>query len=80
MVTSVDLEAVKWLERLEQGEISSVVRRDLEVQLTPVQVEQRVRKYGDFTEHEYYLRLSLRAPPEERYQERKNVWYFHESS
>ena len=30
------LEAVKWLERLEQGEISSVVRRDLEVELTPV--------------------------------------------
>ncbi|MFL6345558.1 MAG: hypothetical protein ACJ71A_08965 [Nitrososphaeraceae archaeon] len=24
------LEAVKWLERLEQGEISSVTRRDLE--------------------------------------------------
>ena len=43
------LEAVKWLERLEQGEISSVVRRDLEVELTPVQIEQRIRKYGDFT-------------------------------
>jgi SAM-dependent methyltransferase len=43
------LEAVKWLGRLEQGEISSVVRRDLEVQLTPVQIEQRIRKYGDFT-------------------------------
>jgi Hypothetical methyltransferase len=44
------LEAVKWLERrLEQGDISSVVRRDLEVELTPVEIEQRVRKYGDFT-------------------------------
>jgi hypothetical protein len=43
------LEAVKWLERLEQGEISSVVRRDLEVQLSPMQIEQRIRKYGDFT-------------------------------
>ena len=43
------LEAVKWLERLERGEISSVVRRDLHVELTPVQIEQRIRKYGDFT-------------------------------
>jgi hypothetical protein len=43
------LEAVKWLERLERGEISSVIRRDLNVELTPVQIEQRIRKYGDFT-------------------------------
>jgi hypothetical protein len=43
------LEAVKWLERLEQGEISSVTRRDLEVELTHIQIEQRIRKYGDFT-------------------------------
>ena len=43
------MEAVKWLERLEHGEISSVMRRDLNVELTPVEIEQRVRKYGDFT-------------------------------
>ena len=43
------MEAVKWLERLERGEISSVTRRDLNVELTPVEIEQRIRKYGDFT-------------------------------
>jgi superfamily II DNA or RNA helicase len=43
------MEAVKWLERLERGHISSVVRRDLNVELTPVEIEQRIRKYGDFT-------------------------------
>jgi hypothetical protein len=43
------MEAVKWLERLERGEISSVIRRDLNVELTPVEIEYRVRKYGDFT-------------------------------
>ncbi|HEU4445421.1 MAG TPA: helicase-related protein [Nitrososphaeraceae archaeon] len=43
------LEAVKWLERLEQGDISSVIRRDLNVELTSVEIEQRARKYGDFT-------------------------------
>ncbi len=29
------MEAVKWLERLERGEISTITRRDLEVELTP---------------------------------------------
>ena len=43
------MEAVKWLERLERGEISTVVRRDLNVELTPVEIKNRVIKYGDFT-------------------------------
>jgi hypothetical protein len=43
------VEAIKWLERLERGEMSSVIRRDLEVELTPIEIEERVRKYGDFT-------------------------------
>jgi superfamily II DNA or RNA helicase len=43
------MEAVKWLERLERGEISSVVRRDLNIELTPIEIEHRIRKYGDFT-------------------------------
>jgi Hypothetical methyltransferase len=43
------METVKWLERLESGEISSITRRDLNVELTSVQIEQRIRKYGDFT-------------------------------
>jgi superfamily II DNA or RNA helicase len=43
------MEAVKWLERLELGQVSSITRRDLNVELTPVQIEKRIRKYGDFT-------------------------------
>ena len=43
------MEAVKWLERLERGEISTVTRRDLDVELSPVEIEQRIIKYGDFT-------------------------------
>jgi hypothetical protein len=43
------MEAVKWLERLERGEISSVTRRDLNVELAPIEVARRIKKYGDFT-------------------------------
>jgi len=49
------IEAVKWLESLEHGEISTVVRRDLNVELTPVEIKKRVIKYGDFTRINYKI-------------------------
>tara|TARA_Y100001936_G_scaffold136189_1_gene132980 strand:+ start:1429 stop:4047 length:2619 start_codon:yes stop_codon:yes gene_type:complete len=42
-------EALRWLERLERGEISCVTRRELDVQLTPVEIKTRLRKFGDFS-------------------------------
>ena len=42
--------AVKWLERLENGEFSVVTKRRLDTRLAPVEVKRRVGKYGsDFT-------------------------------
>ena len=46
--SQASVEAVKWLERLEEGKISTITRRDLNVKLDQVQIEHRVRKYGDF--------------------------------
>ena len=43
------MEAVRWLERLERGEISTVVRRDLNVQLAPVEIRKRTAKFDDFS-------------------------------
>ena len=43
------MEAVRWLERLERGEISTVVRRDLNVELAPVEIKKRIAKFGDFS-------------------------------
>ena len=43
------MEAVRWLERLERGEISTVVRRDLNVELAPVEIRKRIVKFGDFS-------------------------------
>ena len=43
------MEAVKWLERLERGEISTVARRDLNVELAPVEIRKRIAKFGDFS-------------------------------
>jgi len=42
-------EAINWLQRLERGEISCITRRELDVQLTPVEIKKRLRTFGDFT-------------------------------
>jgi hypothetical protein len=42
-------EAVRWLARLERGEISCVTRRQLDVVLSSVEIEKRVRIFGDFS-------------------------------
>ncbi len=82
------MEAIKWLERLERGEISSVTRRDLDVELTPVQLRQRTRKYGDFTrlnnrinsENSETTHDRMIADPEEweeyhrKYREARKTW------
>jgi superfamily II DNA or RNA helicase len=68
------LEAVKWLERLERGEISSVMRRDLNVELTPVQIEQRIRKYGDFTRLNQQINSENSETTHERMLKDPQVW------
>lgn len=42
------MEVVKWLERLERGKISTVTRRDLNVELAPVEIKKRIARFGDF--------------------------------
>ena len=82
------MEAVKWLERLERGDISTVTRRDLNVELTPVEIKKRVIKYGDFTKlnnkinsenSETTHRRMLKDPREweeyhRRYREARKTW------
>lgn len=81
-------EAVKWLERLEKGEISVVSRRLLEVELTPVEIETRLRKYGQFsklnqkmnTENSSTTHARFTKDPEEfleyhrQYAEQRKTW------
>jgi hypothetical protein len=42
---------IRWLERIERGEISTIERRDLNVKLTPVEIEQQVQ-------HGHWLNLN----------------------
>jgi hypothetical protein len=66
-------EALRWLERLERGEISTISRNDLEIELTPTQKESFKRKYGDITlqhqkintEYSYTTNERMRKDPQE---------------
>jgi hypothetical protein len=40
-------EAIKWIERLERGEVSTIERKDLDVELTAEEREERIRVIGD---------------------------------
>ena len=52
-------EAVRWLERLERGEISNIPRRNLEVKISPVKIEKRINQYGDFTRLNYRPKVDV---------------------
>jgi superfamily II DNA or RNA helicase len=43
-------ELIVWFNRLERDEISTIERKDLNVKLSPVEVEQRIRVFGDFAQ------------------------------
>ena len=68
----MQMEAIRWLERLERDEISSVTRRDLDVKLSPIEIEKRFIKYGDFsqlnqqfnTENSYMTHKKIKKDPE----------------
>jgi hypothetical protein len=47
--TQAATEALKWLERLEKGAISTIIRKDINVNLTPMEIEHRIIKYGEFS-------------------------------
>ncbi|MDE1812685.1 MAG: DEAD/DEAH box helicase family protein [Thaumarchaeota archaeon] len=68
------VEAVKWLERLEKGEISTVTRRDLNVQLSPIQVEQRIKKYGDFERFNQRINTEKSETTHIRFLENHEEW------
>lgn len=67
-------EAVRWLERLEKGEISTVTRRDLNVQLSSIQLEQRIKKYGDFERFNQRINTEKSETTHIRFLENPEEW------
>jgi hypothetical protein len=67
-------EAVRWLERLDRGEISTVSRRDLEVDLTPIEIQHRLNKYGDLSKQHQRINSQYSETTHTRMQENPEEW------
>ncbi len=67
--------AVEWLERLERGEISRVTRRDVDIELTPMEIERRIINYGDFSQQNQKINTELSETTHKRFQENPEAYF-----
>ena len=73
-------EAIKWLERLEKGEISCVSRRELNRILEPVEIKRRQAKYGDFTNQNQKINTENSTTTHKRFLQNAEEWHeYHRS-
>lgn len=68
-------EAINWLQRLERGEISSITRRQLDVQLTPVEIKKRFRTFGDFTRFNHKINTENSKTTHQRLLKNPTEWH-----
>jgi len=68
-------EAVRWLERLERGEISVVTRRQLDVVLTPVEIKTRLKKFGDFSKLNRQINTEKSSSTHKRMLKNPEEWH-----
>ncbi len=68
-------EAIKWLQRLERGEISCVTRRDLNRILTPIEIKKRQSKYGDFSKQNQKINTENSRTTHKRMLKNPEEWH-----
>ena len=68
-------EAIRWLERLERGEISCVTRKDLDRILLPVEIKKRQTKYGDFTKQNQKINTEKSITTHQRMLKNSEEWH-----
>ena len=68
-------EAVRWLARLERGEISCVTRRDLNRILAPVEIKKRQSKYGDFAKQNQKINTENSSTTHQRMLRNPEEWH-----
>lgn len=68
-------EALKWLARLERGEISCITRRDLNRILLPIEVKKRQTQYGDFTKQNQKINTENSITTHQRMLKNPEEWH-----
>ena len=68
-------EAIRWLARLERGEISCVTRRDLNRILLPVEIKKRQSRYGDFAKQNQKINVENSSTTHQRMLKNPEEWH-----
>jgi len=68
-------EAIRWLARLERGEISCVTRRDLNRILLPIEIKKRQTKYGDFSKQNQKINTEKSSTTHKRMLKNPEEWH-----
>jgi superfamily II DNA or RNA helicase len=68
-------EAIKWLARLEKGEISCITRRDLNRILLPTEIKKRQTQYGDFTKQNQKINTENSPTTHQRMLKNPEEWH-----
>jgi len=68
-------EAIRWLARLERGEISCVTRRDLNRILPPIEIKKRQSKYGDFSKQNQKINTEKSITTHQRMLKNPEEWH-----
>ena len=68
-------EAIRWLARLERGEISCVTRRDLNRILLPIEIKKRHSKYGDFSKQNQKINSENSSTTHQRMLRNPEEWH-----
>ncbi len=68
-------EAIRWLARLERGEISCVTRRDLNRILLPLEIKKRQTKYGDFSKQNQKINTEKSSTTHQRMLKNPEEWH-----
>ena len=68
-------EAIRWLARLERGEISCVTRRDLNRILVPLEIKKRQSRYGDFSKQNQKINTEKSSTTHQRMLKNPEEWH-----
>ena len=68
-------EAIRWLARLERGEISCVTRRDLNRILLPIEIKKRQSKYEDFSKQNQKINTEKSTTTHKRMLKNPEEWH-----
>ncbi len=66
---------IEWIRRVSQEEIYTVIREELNVKLTPVEIKKRLIKYGDFTKQNTLINTENSDTTHKRIQKDPTVFF-----